>query len=412
MALFKHMALSALLLVFLPSACLATDLNNLNETICDAVECGKGKCVSNARAPFAFICECDAGWKRTRLENEDNVKYLPCVIPNCSIEYSCMPAPAPLPPVPYNVSFFDPCYWAYCGGGTCTKSSNYEHTCQCNPGYSNLMNITVFPCYNACAIGSDCSKLGIKVADSTSTPGSSDSHAPTSLPGKLLWMAGVATSMALVLWKKPYSSQLEDDGHHHRSDTYPQETIFEMEAILICWLVFEDCKTTLAKICNFKNSAKFISLHANLSKLIKGFQSSCVRSRTQEKHGRIERAHVRKRFLQAHASPKAKVAARNPSPAGGCGVDDDAFEIKDSRPDCEGESDMNWSWTNNANGSACNNDNNISSSQIVVNPPAFDAGAASIPINSEEYQAFLKRKLDMAYAAVAMSRVLFLSLSL
>lgn len=154
-----------------------------------------------------------------------------------------MPAPPPLPPNPYNVSFFDrkkllpiwfindsrwaflsvhlltdeismdflACYWTYCGGGTCTKSTTYEHICQCNPGYTNLMNISVFPCFNDCkdrtfkrlfsvwlganfcfrfysstnegavclcegAIGSDCSKLGIKVADSTSSPGSNDSH--------------------------------------------------------------------------------------------------------------------------------------------------------------------------------------------------------------------------------------------
>lgn len=53
------------------------------EQLCQDVECGKGKCVSNSSYPFNFICKCDAGWKRTRLDNEDDLKFLPCVIPNC-----------------------------------------------------------------------------------------------------------------------------------------------------------------------------------------------------------------------------------------------------------------------------------------------------------------------------------------
>ncbi|KAK4759370.1 hypothetical protein SAY87_022501 [Trapa incisa] len=211
MALFQGMPCLVLLVLLLPaSASLAFGWNwdhPFNDTnACDGVQCGKGKCVSNSSYPFVFVCECDSGWKRTRLDNEDDLRFLPCVIPSCSVQYSCMPAPAPLPPVPYNTSFFDPCYWSYCGGGTCIKSSSsssspHDRICQCNPGYTNLMNISVFPCFNDCAIGSDCSKLGIKVANSSSTPGSSDSYAHTSLPGKLLWVTLLGTSMALALWK-------------------------------------------------------------------------------------------------------------------------------------------------------------------------------------------------------------------
>ncbi|KAK4766703.1 hypothetical protein SAY87_008345 [Trapa incisa] len=105
------------------------------------------------------------------------------------------------------------------------------------------------------------------------------------------------------------------------------------------------------------------------------------------------------RFLQAHASPKAKGEASDPPTAGGRGVDNDAFEIKDSRRGCDGESGVIRSGTNNAVDSACNNDNNISSSRIV--------GATDIPVNSEEYQAYLKSKLDLACAAVAMSRAAY-----
>ncbi|KAK4755483.1 hypothetical protein SAY87_009240 [Trapa incisa] len=211
MALFKWMPRLVFLLVLLPAS-LAFGWNwdhPFNATnACDGVQCGKGKCVPDTGYPYAFVCQCDSGWKRTRLDNEDALKFLPCVIPSCSVQYSCMPAPAPLPPVPYNTSFFDPCYWSYCGGGTCIKSSSssspHDRICQCDPGYTNLMNVSVFPCFNDCAIGSDCSKLGIKVADSTSTPGSSsasDSYAHTSLPGKLLWATVLGTSMALALWK-------------------------------------------------------------------------------------------------------------------------------------------------------------------------------------------------------------------
>ncbi|XP_030534733.1 uncharacterized protein LOC115743885 [Rhodamnia argentea] len=191
-------------LVLLPIAALGYPWNPFNVKMCDVVNCGKGTCVENSNSPFDFVCECDAGWKRTRLANEDNLKFLPCVIPNCSLDYSCMPAPPPLPPVPYNVSFFDPCYWTYCGGGTCTNSTSYDHICQCSPGYSNLMNISVYPCFSDCAIGADCAKLGVKVSSLTSTQGSSSdggSHARSFPPGTIIWMAILATSLALVLKK-------------------------------------------------------------------------------------------------------------------------------------------------------------------------------------------------------------------
>ncbi|CAL5381332.1 unnamed protein product [Camellia sinensis] len=129
------------------------------DNICKEVECGKGNCSVALDSPFGFKCECENGWKRTRLDS--------------SLDYSCMPAAPPAPSViPLNSSLFDPCYWVYCGGGTCTKNKAMTHTCQCNPGYSNLLNITAFPCYSDCALGSDCAKLGIKVSNSTSSSNS------------------------------------------------------------------------------------------------------------------------------------------------------------------------------------------------------------------------------------------------
>ncbi|CAL5379692.1 unnamed protein product [Camellia sinensis] len=118
------------------------------DNICKEVECGKGNCSVALDRPFGFKCECENGWKHTRLDSEQDLLFLPCVIPNCSLDYSCMPAAPPAPSVPLNSSVFDPCYWVCCGEGTCTKNKTMTQTCQCNPGYSNLLNITAFPCYS------------------------------------------------------------------------------------------------------------------------------------------------------------------------------------------------------------------------------------------------------------------------
>ncbi|KAH7846661.1 hypothetical protein Vadar_016634 [Vaccinium darrowii] len=176
------------------------------DNICKEVECGKGTCQTALGYPFNFKCECDENWKRTTLDDETNLEFLPCVIPNCSLDYSCMPAapPAPsAPAIPYNLSFFDPCYWMYCGEGTCTKNLTYTHTCQCKTGYYNLLNVSAFPCYSDCAIGSDCSKLGVnKVSNSTSSTSSDNSNGATSfLPANFHWIFVSLMSAAMVLWK-------------------------------------------------------------------------------------------------------------------------------------------------------------------------------------------------------------------
>ncbi|GAA0155914.1 hypothetical protein LIER_38180 [Lithospermum erythrorhizon] len=195
------------------------------ENICNEVNCGKGKCEAAPGEPFSFKCNCDAGWKRTRFDDDnddDDLEFLPCLIPNCSLDYSCMPAPSPAPPVPNNKSFFDPCYWTYCGEGTCMKNATHSHThtCQCNPGYNNLLNISAFPCYSDCALGSDCESLGVRVSRSSSnvSPGNDDSQGTRSssntfpsndnnnqatafLPGMFHWAAILLISATMALWK-------------------------------------------------------------------------------------------------------------------------------------------------------------------------------------------------------------------
>ncbi|XP_021282993.1 uncharacterized protein LOC110415616 [Herrania umbratica] len=207
MASYKIFAFAALLLVLFPIAAkgdsdLSPALAPFYDRVCEEVECGKGTCKADISYPLNYICECDAGWKRTRDNNDsDDVRFLPCVIPNCTLDYSCQPAPPPVPEkeVPHNSSFFDPCYWTYCGEGTCNKTATYKHVCECRPGYFNLLNKTYFPCYSQCTLGSDCSRLGITVADQTSTPDGGKAY--TFLPGKLHWVAVLMMSMAMVLWK-------------------------------------------------------------------------------------------------------------------------------------------------------------------------------------------------------------------
>ncbi|XP_062004567.1 uncharacterized protein LOC133721843 [Rosa rugosa] len=210
MAFSKSMALLATLLVLLPIATYAVDWPDISpsiaDEICKRVECGKGTCSFNASEPSAYTCECDKGWKRTA-EGNDNLKFLPCVIPNCTLNYTGCQSPPPVPDYtkfPLNLSAFDPCHWVYCGEGSCDKNSTYLYApeCKCNSGASNLLDVSVFPCYKECTLQPDCAALGIKVADSTSTStnGTTDSNKATDfMPGKFQLMTIVMVSVGMML---------------------------------------------------------------------------------------------------------------------------------------------------------------------------------------------------------------------
>ncbi|KAF6177018.1 hypothetical protein GIB67_040916 [Kingdonia uniflora] len=179
---------------------------NFEDEICKEVECGKGTCNASVNYDFGYICQCETGWRQNHVNTSDHEDYrfLPCVIPNCTLNYSCTDAPPPTPDIddsPMNKSFFDPCYWSYCGEGTCTKSLRYGYKCKCNEGYSNLLNITAFPCYSKCVLGSDCASLGITVSNDSSTSTSlpkSGSSVPT---GSFLWLTILIMSLAIVSLK-------------------------------------------------------------------------------------------------------------------------------------------------------------------------------------------------------------------
>ncbi|XP_050221034.1 uncharacterized protein LOC126671313 [Mercurialis annua] len=196
--------LSALFLVLLPVFALGDGpFTPLETAICNEVNCGKGKCEGNILKPLGYSCECDPGWGRSSNEDvDDDLEFLPCVIPKCTLKYNgCQPAPPPAPQktIPLNSSFYDPCYWMFCGQGTCSKNTTYNHFCTCDQGYSNLLNVSFFPCYNECAIGSDCASLGIKVSNSESSPGTPGNPGSSILPGKYQWMMILLMPILMVL---------------------------------------------------------------------------------------------------------------------------------------------------------------------------------------------------------------------
>ncbi|WVZ50852.1 hypothetical protein U9M48_002064 [Paspalum notatum var. saurae] len=147
---------------------------------CGEVQCGMGTCAESGEYQFGFACQCSAGWSRYHV-GATQFPFLPCVIPNCTINYSCndgpsSPTPAPSPPAAAAAAATDqplPCLMQYCGdGGACEKASGFTHRCACRDGYANLLNDTSYPCYQQCSLGSDCKGLGIGVVNG-SAPGSS-----------------------------------------------------------------------------------------------------------------------------------------------------------------------------------------------------------------------------------------------
>ncbi|PHT62141.1 hypothetical protein T459_34023 [Capsicum annuum] len=179
-------------------------LSPIFENACKAVNCGKGSCKASSNSTFGFACECDAGWRQTRSENDHFFKFLPCVIPNCSVNFSCGEGapPAPAPDKRSNSSIFEPCHWADCGGGSCNKTSAVTYSCDCKEGYYNLLNQTVFPCFKECALGMDCAQLGFDMMNnrssspSPSLPDNSKSIAISFFGGGYSWLIITAASIA------------------------------------------------------------------------------------------------------------------------------------------------------------------------------------------------------------------------
>lgn len=215
--LYHSIALISIFLLLQPissSNFLAPLLSPFIDQFCKDIACGKGKCKSSLNlTSFEYRCECDPGWRQTLSEDKgddgNHLRFLPCVIPNCTVDYSCEKAQTPSPQIkdpPKNTSFFDACNWAFCGKGTCAKSNKTGHVCQCEEGAANLFNMTSFPCFGECSLGMDCANLGITMSNKSSPPPSvltdrNDSHAGSVLPGKNFWMVILMLAIAISPWK-------------------------------------------------------------------------------------------------------------------------------------------------------------------------------------------------------------------
>ncbi|KAD4585235.1 hypothetical protein E3N88_22836 [Mikania micrantha] len=79
-----------------------------NPDACKDKDCGQGKCVADQPVPeLLFHCECDVGWKTIMV---GPMPFGSCIIPNCTIDFSCggkYPPTPPLPPINFTSRYLD-----------------------------------------------------------------------------------------------------------------------------------------------------------------------------------------------------------------------------------------------------------------------------------------------------------------
>jgi len=187
---------------------LAPIFSPLLDDVCKGVECGKGNCTPSTNSTLNFVCECQPGWKQTRSDKDNHFKFLPCVIPNCTMNSSCTEAAPPVQDkeTRADTSIFDPCHWSDCGGGTCNKTSPVTYNCECKEGYYNLLKVGSFPCFRDCSLGMDCAGLGISLSNHTSPTPPSTSSSGTSQGsslrhGNIDWLIMVTMILAPAIMK-------------------------------------------------------------------------------------------------------------------------------------------------------------------------------------------------------------------
>lgn len=178
-------------------------LSPVFDDVCKKVECGKGTCKPSDNSTWFFECECDPGWKQTSSDHDDHLKFLPCIVPDCTLNFSCMAAPSPVQGKASkdNESIFEPCFWTDCKGGSCNKTSTFTYSCACAEGYNNLLNVSAFPCYKDCAIGMDCRNLGISVSNKSASVDNSRNQASSSiLQEKFHWLMTLIMLLCMIDW--------------------------------------------------------------------------------------------------------------------------------------------------------------------------------------------------------------------
>eukprot|EP00250_Pteridium_aquilinum_P015306 c22511_g1_i2 orf=320-1045(-) len=151
-------------------------LNIGNGFSCEFAKCLRGQCVNDSSFPF-YKCECNAGWKPPF-----GVAWLPCILPNCSIDLTCANSssavPAPSPTLPSFNGSPNICSLPVCGNGVCSSAGNSsnDYECKCDTGYANLRNKSDGYCIRSCSIGADCTNVNLPIGGTRHAP------PPPSLP--------------------------------------------------------------------------------------------------------------------------------------------------------------------------------------------------------------------------------------
>ncbi|KAJ1295512.1 hypothetical protein BS78_01G229900 [Paspalum vaginatum] len=117
------------------------------------------------------------------------------MIPDCSFDAACLNLSAP-PIAKPNI-----CAFVNCGeGGVCKPddSGMFSYSCECQPGYTNLINKTALPCAKNCFSGNSCSGLGVGLGTAPPpSPAPSGDHG--SPPPSGSGTKGSASSPSLLL---------------------------------------------------------------------------------------------------------------------------------------------------------------------------------------------------------------------
>ncbi|XP_076933029.1 uncharacterized protein LOC143598776 [Bidens hawaiensis] len=139
--------------------CLFTFFSLSLQDACKDKDCGQGKCVADFPFPdIMFHCECDAGWSTIMI---GTMPFGSCIIPNCTIDFSCGGKYLPTPPVFPPVNLTSPnCNFVWCGDGYCVADGD-DHYCQCRDRAANLLHNPKFICMQQCYLDGDCNHLSL-----------------------------------------------------------------------------------------------------------------------------------------------------------------------------------------------------------------------------------------------------------
>ncbi|CAN6283278.1 unnamed protein product [Urochloa humidicola] len=167
-----------LLLLALLAFCACT----AGASICDTAKCGKGNCTETPGLipglSTNYKCDCDPGWSQALKA----VPFSPCIVPDCPFQGDCFNNLSLTPPIGI---LKDVCAAVSCGaGGTCkTGDLPSSYSCECQPGYANLLNLTSLPCVKNCSFDKDCSPaLGLGPAPAPEPVPASTSHSTSPAP--------------------------------------------------------------------------------------------------------------------------------------------------------------------------------------------------------------------------------------